>query len=255
MPFTLAHPLLPLILKKGLPRLSLTAAVAGSIMPDMANFFLMYEAGATGHALTEVLLFDIPAGLLLCFLFHRLIRNPFINNLPRIYRQRYIGYTTFSWMAYAKQNKLTVFLSLLTGIISHFAWDSFTHHDGLMVRLIPMLALKISFAGTAYPVFHLLQLLSSIGGMWLLHVYIVRSPVTADAAHDFRTDRYYWVLFFVLSGVLLAVRLYGWPELNSYLGLWRAGMGALVYAWFLVSVIFYRANDWTHPLPQKTVHV
>ena len=255
MPFTLAHPLLPFLIKKGLPRLSLTAAVAGSIMPDMANFFLMYESGAAGHSPTDVLLFDIPAGLLLCFLFHQLIRNPFINNLPRIYRKRYIGYTTFSWIAYAKKNKLTVFLSLLMGIVSHFAWDSFTHHDGLMVGLIPLLAVKISFAGTAYPVFHLLQLLSSIGGMWLLHGYIVRSPVTADAAHDFRTDRYYWRLFIFLTGVLLTVRLYGWPELNSYLGLWRAGMGAGVYAWILVSVVFYRASGWTNPQSTKPVRI
>lgn len=255
MPFTLAHPLLPFLIKKGLPRLSLTAAVAGSVMPDMANFFLMYESGDAGHSLTDVLLFDIPAGLLLCFLFHHLIRNPFINNLPHVYRQRYIGYTSFSWATYAKKNKWNVFLSLVTGIFSHFAWDSFTHHDGFVVGLIPLLAIKIPIAGTAYPVFHLLQLLSSIGGMWLLHNYIVRSPVTADPAHDFRKDRYYWLLFFIISGVLLIVRLYGWPELNSYLGLWRAGMGALFYAWMLVSVIFYRANGWTNPQPEKPVRV
>ncbi len=255
MAFTLAHPLLPLLIKKGMPRLSLTAAVTGSIMPDMANFFLMYEAGAAVRPLTEVLLFDIPAGLLLCFLFHRLIRNPFINNLPRIYRQRYIGNTTFSWPAYTKQNKLSVLLSLITGIISHFAWDSFTHQDGLVVGLIPLLAFKIPIAGTAYPVFHLLQLMSSIGGMWLLHVYIVRNPVTADPVREFRPDRYYWLLFFVLAGVLLIVRLFGWPELNSYLGLWRAGMGALVYAWILVSVIYSLADGWINSQPQKPVSI
>ena len=246
MPFTLAHPLLPLLLKKGLPRLSLTAAVAGSIMPDMANFFRMYEYDKAGQSLTDIPLFYIPAGLLLCFLFHHLIRNPFINNLPRIYRQRYIGYTTFSWSGYAMQQKWYVLLSLIAGIVSHFAWDAFTHKDGLMVGLIPVLAFRISIAGTAYPVFHLLQLLSSVGGMLLLHVYIVRSPVTADPVHQFRSDRYYWAAFFLLFLSLLAIRLYGWPELNSYLGLWRAGMGAIVYAWILVSIFFYRKTGWGH---------
>lgn len=253
MPFTMAHPLLPLLIRKGIPRLSLTAAVAGSVMPDMANFFLTYEHGAAGHSLKAVILFDFPVGLILCFLFHRLIRNPFVNNLPRVYRQRYIGYTTFNWSGYAMQHKLRIILSLLTGIATHIVWDSFTHHDGLVVGMMPLLAAKIPVAGTTYPVFHLLQLLSSIGGMWLLHVYIVRRPLTAGPAHDFRTDRYYWLLFFILSGVLLSVRLYGWPELNSYLGLWRAGMGALVYAWILVSFIYYRTGGWTTTQTQKPV--
>lgn len=253
MPFTLAHPLLPFLIKKGVPRLSLTAAIAGSIMPDMANFFRMYEYGPVGHSAREIFLFDFPVGLLLCFLYHRLIRNPFINNLPRVYRQRYIGYTTFSWYDYAIRNKAAVLFSLLTGILSHFAWDSFTHYDGWVVGLIPLLSERVSIAGTAYPVFHLLQLISSVAGMWLLHVYIVRNPATADADHNFRPDRYYWILFFLLFIALLVVRLYGWPELNTYLGLWRAGMGALLYAWILVSVFYYRAGNWINPQHKKTV--
>lgn len=38
MPFTLAHPLLPVLIKKAVPRLSLTALIAGSMIPDMENF-------------------------------------------------------------------------------------------------------------------------------------------------------------------------------------------------------------------------
>lgn len=243
MPFTLAHPLLPVLVKKGFPRLSLTAMVAGSIMPDMENFFRMYEHGPGGHTVMGVLRFNVPVGLLLCFLYHSLIRNPLINNLPSVYRNRYISYQSYNWTRYALTNKGTVLFSLLTGIASHFAWDAFTHQDGTMVEVIPFLAKKVHMGGTAYPLFYLLQLLSSICGIWFLHRYILARPVKRNRQYNRAPDRYYWMTFLLLWIVLLIVRLYGWPELNSYLGVWRAGMGAWVYAWILVSLIFYQSSN------------
>lgn len=239
MPFTLAHPLVPVLIKKGFSRFSLTAMVAGSIMPDMENFFRMYEHSAAGHTIMGVMRFNVPVGLLLCFLYHRLIRNPLINNLPSFYRGRYISYHTYNWSRYAMKNKGMVLLSLLIGIASHFAWDAFTHQDGTMVQLMPLLAVKIQFAGIAYPMFYVLQLLSSIGGIWYLHRYIRSRPVKPNPDHELSPDRNYWIVFAGLWLILFAIRWYGWPELNSYLGVWRAGMGALVYAWILVSLFFY----------------
>lgn len=254
MPFTLAHPLLPLLVKKGIPRLSLSAAIAGSVMPDMANFFRMYEYTTDRHSLMEILLFDFLTGILLCFLYHHLIRNAFIEHLPRIYRQRYLRYKTFNWSEFARKNKIVVMLSLLTGIVTHFAWDAITHKDGLVVGLIPLLTIKIQFWGKAYPVFHLLQLLFSIAGMWLLHRYILQRPTGPETNQDTRNGSYYWLLYFLFFLFLLIIRLYGWPGLNSYLGVWRAVMGALIYAWILVSLIFYHSANRINSLKTSPYH-
>lgn len=242
MPFTLAHPLLPVLIKKAVPRLSLSALIAGSVIPDMENFFKMQDAWSFGHGLYGLLLLDLPAGLLLCFVFHLLLRNSFIANLPWYYRNRFASYTEFDWPRYAWANKTVVLISLIAGGLSHLGWDAFTHKDGFFVQLFPLLSRKIILAGTAYPVHYLLQLISSVLGIWLLYRYIRLLPSKPASEHLVKPDRLYRLTFLGILIVLLLVRLLGWPDLNTYLGLWRAGMGALFYTWVIVSFIFYKRD-------------
>jgi Domain of unknown function (DUF4184) len=240
MPFTLAHPILPVLLKKAVPRLSLTALIAGSMIPDMENFFKLQETSSLAHGLLGLLLLDWPAALLLCFVFHLLLRNSFISNLPYYYRNRLAPMTEFDWTRYVLANKTAVFVSLLVGVLSHFGWDAFTHKDGFFVQLLPVLSLKIRLMDTAYPVFYLVQLISSVMGIWLLYRYIRQLPPQPASEQLVKPDRLYRLSFLCILIVLLVVRLLGWPDLNTYLGLWRAGMGALFYTWVIVSFIFYK---------------
>jgi len=240
MPFTLAHPLLPVFIKKAVPRLSLTALVAGSVIPDMENFFKMHDTDSFGHTMEGLLLFDLTAGLLLCFVFHLLLRNSFIANLPYYYRVRVGLYVDFDWTRYALENKAVVLLSLIAGASSHFLWDAFTHQDGFFVQLLPLLSWKLWLVDTAYPVFYLFQLISSVLGIWLLFRYIRQLPPQPASDQLVKPDRLYRLTFLCILILLLVVRLLGWPDLNSYLGLWRAGMGALFYTWVIVSFIFYK---------------
>ncbi|HRG22847.1 MAG TPA: DUF4184 family protein [Chitinophagaceae bacterium] len=238
MPFTLAHPLLPVLINKAVPRLSLTAMVAGSVIPDMENFFKMRDTESTGHTPEGILLFDLPVGLLLCFLYHLILRNSFIANLPHFYRKRLDFFTDFDWTRYALANKMAVLLSLIAGICSHLFWDAFTHMDGFFVTYLPLLNVDIGLGGTVYPVHYLLQLLSSVLGLLLLFRFIRQLP-QKQVLHQ-RPDRFYWLSFLSTLILLLTVRLIGWPDLNSYLDLWRAVMGALFYSWLIVSFIFYK---------------
>jgi Domain of unknown function (DUF4184) len=231
MPFTLAHPLLPVLLKKAVPRLSLTALIAGSMIPDMENFFKLQETTSLAHGLPGLLLLDWPAALLLCFV---------ISNLPYYYRNRLAPMTEFDWTRYVLANKTVVFVSLLAGVLSHFGWDAFTHKDGFFVELLPVLSLKIRLMDTAYPVFYLVQLISSVMGVWLLYRYIRQLPPQPASEQLVKPDRLYRLSFLFILVALLLVRLLGWPDLNTYLGLWRAGMGALFYTWVIVSFIFYK---------------
>jgi Domain of unknown function (DUF4184) len=240
MPFTLAHPLLPVLIKKAVPRLSLTALIAGSMIPDMENFFKLQETQSLAHSLVGLFLFDWPAALLLCFVFHLLLRNSLIANLPYYYRIRLASLTEFDWTRYVLANKTAVFISLFAGVLSHFGWDAFTHKNGFFVQLLPFLSLKAEIMGTAYPVHFLLQLISSVLGTWLLFRYIRQLPPQPASCHQLKPDRLYRITFLLLLTGLLTVRLLGWPDLNTYLGLWRAGMGALFYTWVIVSFIFYK---------------
>ena len=67
MPFTLAHPaiVLPLAAKK--LRMSATGLVIGSMVPDFEYFIRMRTESKYSHTLAGLFWFDLPLGLLLCF--------------------------------------------------------------------------------------------------------------------------------------------------------------------------------------------
>lgn len=241
MPFTLAHPLLPVIFKKVKPGLSLTAMIAGSMIPDMENFFKMQDTDSLGHELPGILLFDIPAALILCFVYHHLVRNPFISHLPSRFRSRFAGALEFDWNRYAVQHKGILLVSLSAGIFSHFAWDGFTHQDGYFVQWLPWLSHKVSWYPRAVPLHYVFQLLSSIGGLLLLYLVILQKPVQKSMVTPIVKGRFYWPLFALCFFILLFTRLYFWPGLNSYLDTWRAGMGSLLYSWIIVSILYNRS--------------
>lgn len=104
MPFTLAHPSIILPLNKS-RRFSLTALIAGSIVPDFEFFFQLREVENIGHYWYGILLFDFPVALISCFIFHNLLRNTLVINLPASFRNRFANVLDFDWNTFAKTNK------------------------------------------------------------------------------------------------------------------------------------------------------
>src|SRR6478735_3646973 len=107
MPFTLSHPaaILPLTL---LPKrwISLTGLVVGSMSPDMEYFLRMGVESRWSHSFGGIFFFDLPAGILFCFLFHCIIRDALFANLPLIFKSRLIGFTRFDWKTHYDKNYL-----------------------------------------------------------------------------------------------------------------------------------------------------
>ena len=83
MPFTFSHPAIILPLTY-LPRrwFSLTGLIIGSLTPDFEYFIRMTPYSLYSHTLSGLFWFDIPLGLLLCFIFHNLVRDSLCSNLP-----------------------------------------------------------------------------------------------------------------------------------------------------------------------------
>ncbi|MBS4064239.1 MAG: DUF4184 family protein [Chitinophagaceae bacterium] len=240
MPFTPAHPaiIIPLIKSK---RFSATALIAGSMVPDFEFFFQMREVKNVGHHWYGILLFDLPFATLLCFLFHNVMRNLIITQLPAALQNRFLFATSFNWNQYAVKNKAIVFCSLLTGIISHLFWDGFTHHDGFFVELLPALAAATWLQAYQIPLYFLLQIVFSFIGL-LVVCYCVYKLPTHTTVNFTRQRKHYWSLFFLLMGLTFTVRVILWPQYNSFWSLFIAVIGSICYSWIAISVVFNFSN-------------
>ena len=236
MPFTLAHPAIVLPLTKS-KRFSFTALIAGSMVPDFEFFFQLREVENIGHHWYGILLFDFPVALFSCFLFHNLLRNALVIHLPAAFRNRVAAVLDFDWNWYARTNKATVAVSLFIGVASHILWDGFTHYDGMFVELFPLLATKISISSFAIPAYFLLQLLFSVLGLAAVGYVLMRLPQQQTTISEEKNKRY-WLLFALTLSLMLCIRLAGWPEYNSFWGVFMAVMGSICYSWIFISVLF-----------------
>jgi len=90
MPFTFSHPaiVLPLTFKR--LKLSATALIIGSMVPDFEYFIRMTDHSRYSHTIAGLFWFDLPMGLLICFVYHGVVKDQLFNNLPPFLKQRVI---------------------------------------------------------------------------------------------------------------------------------------------------------------------
>src|SRR5690606_111807 len=154
MPFTFSHPaaVLPLTF---LPRrwFSVTGLVLGSMAPDFEYFIRLKVQSYYSHTWIGLFWFCLPLTLLLAFIFHIIVRNDLIDNLPPVLKNRLVVFKHFQWTEYFKSNVLVVLVSSLFGVITHIIWDSFTHQHGYSVEAIDALQHKFMLVGLDVPVY------------------------------------------------------------------------------------------------------
>ncbi len=241
MPFTLAHPAVILPFRKKKYKLSYTALFAGSIMPDFEFFFQMREVENIGHKWYGIFLLDIPATILFCYLFHNLLRNPVLANLPIRLRTKVETDYLLNWNEYACKNVYTVLLSALVGIGSHILLDGFTHYDGVFVEFIPGLRNIFYMPGHKFPVFYLLQIVLSLVGLAVVgYVLMIKRRTFSQEKLVYHPTKKYWPLFIIISTLILFVRVFVWPAYNSFWGLVMAGLGSVSYTWIIVSLLLIK---------------
>jgi len=137
MPFTVSHAAAALPLKRS--GLVFSALVVGSMAPDFLYFLRLPFSRDLGHSLPGLLLVDLPLGWLVLWVFHAFLKNPLFALLPLGHQRRLAPFLSrFAFSGWKRAGLIS--LSLLLGSLSHIAWDSFTHNNGLMVELIPALS-------------------------------------------------------------------------------------------------------------------
>ena len=143
MPFTFSHPaaVLPLTY---LPKrwISMTGLVIGSITPDFEYFLRMRVYSVYSHTWEGLFWFNLPLAIILSFIFHSIVRDSLIDNLPKFFNSRFLIFKNFNWTQHFKNNISVVIVSILFGAMTHIIWDNFTHVHGEFVQKIENLTSK-----------------------------------------------------------------------------------------------------------------
>ena len=178
MPFILAHPaaILPAARLLSLARASLplSALIVGSMLPDLPHFvhlthFLKFPSGKHfGHTLAGTFLFCVPVGLIALWLFHVVLKTPFLSLLP-LHEQGRLAPLATGFRFGPPRHFLKIIAALAIGVCTHIIWDSFAHASGWPVQQISILHAPImqTARGPIF-VFNLVQRGSTLMGAALL---------------------------------------------------------------------------------------
>jgi hypothetical protein len=124
MPFTLAHGAAALPFRRF--RLVPSALLLGTFAPDFLYFIRLKPGGHFGHTLLGTFFVSLPLALIVLWLFHTFVKLPMASLLPAAIQRRLADHLVEFRFAGAARFALIV-CSVLVGIATHLAWDSFTH--------------------------------------------------------------------------------------------------------------------------------
>ncbi|MBC5992527.1 DUF4184 family protein [Pontibacter cellulosilyticus] len=239
MPFTFSHPaaIVPFRL---LPKkwTSLTGLVTGSIVPDFEKFLKMEGGNTFSHSWEGLLWFNIPLGVCLALLFHVVVRNPLLDNLPLLLKQKLICFRGYDWYKYFRENFFVVILSILFGAVSHLLLDSLTHNNNLTLQLLPFLKVKITLWNHSIQLFQLLDLICSVLGGFLILLLLIKLPSSKSKPRKSKSFDFYWLLVLTIAVLAIVLRLSFNFNVNDYWSLLFTTISAVLIGVTISSLIF-----------------
>ena len=243
MPFTFSHPAIVLPLTY-LPRqwVSLTGLVIGSLTPDFEYFLRMSIKSSYSHTIDGLFWFDLPLGLLLAFIFHNMVRDSLLDNLPTFLKSRFSALRQFEWNKYFKKNLLVVTVSILIGAASHILWDGFTHDHGFFVESIPALTNKIELCGMQVSILKILQHSSTLIGGLVVAYAIYKLPKDSKVTGHINVR--YWVIIAGITLSIIVIRLLGGLDFKQYGNLIVTGISAGLISLTLTSWLIKTKEAW-----------
>lgn len=136
--------------------------------PDFEFFLRLSDQRVGAHTLPGLILFCVPCGLAALLLFHKLLKYPLLSLLPHSHQKRlYRSAQRFTF--FPLRRFVLIVAGLLVGAVSHLLWDSWTHHDGWFVLLLPALRKTVLTVGSAsLKLYDVFQHVGSVGGILLL---------------------------------------------------------------------------------------
>ena len=182
MPFTLSHPaaVMPLCRRLQGPGL-ISALVIGSMSPDFIYWLpLPFYRGST-HTFAGLFTFCLPAGFVVFWLYHLLLRPPILAMLPRAITARLSPQA----LPRSLRSIALVLLAIWLGAVTHLIWDAFTHRDTLMTQLFPILDTPVWTAGGyVLRLYKVLQHGSTLVGLGVMALYGWRWYRHTPPRHD-----------------------------------------------------------------------
>ncbi|HWE84837.1 MAG TPA: DUF4184 family protein [Terracidiphilus sp.] len=264
MPFTASHAAAALPLRRS--RLVFPAVVIGSFAPDLEYFLRLSPGGGWGHTLMGALALSLPLGLAVLWLFYRFAWPPIVALLPvSIERRLGCSLQPFGF----RGRVLLIVLSMLAGIATHLAWDSFTHihtwlyfHCSFLRQDIPL-----PLVGPIRSYF-LLQILSSVAGIlallfWFFRWYRDTPPGPQPLGRTFTPWQKAVIVIAMLTlstagGLLRAFLQFGIPQnrhtVTGFAGDTAVTVGALLWWQLIAWGVLFRSRVTSFTAHSEPIH-
>lgn len=227
-------------------RLVLSALIVGTMAPDFEYFLRLRSGSGWGHTIPGAFGLSLPLGLAVLWLYHRFAKLPIAALLPVPLELR-LGQELQPFRF--RGRFFLIVLSMLAGIATHLAWDSFTHSHTWLFHHWDFLRrhVHLPLAGSIR-VFLLLQYISSIGGIvvllcWVWHWNRTTAPGPQPLSNTFTPGQKGAITAAMLAGstaggVVRALASMGIPHtratIPTFAGEAVITLGALLW-WQLVA--------------------
>jgi hypothetical protein len=176
MPNPIAHPAASIPFTKA--GLVFSALVVGSLSPDF-GYFIPLPGDYFMYTLPGLILFDLPVGFIVLWIFHTFMKWPLLSLLPfSLQRRLFQQAQGFSFGP--PKHFLLILISLLVGSITHVILDAFTHDYGWMVEQFSLF--RVHLGGV--PLYTVLQNLGSLSGIGLMIYWFLRWLPTASQSEQ-----------------------------------------------------------------------
>lgn len=170
MPFTVSHVAAVLPLRK--TWLIWSALIVGAMAPDFEYFIRLSLEDRYSHTLKGMFEVTLLLALVALWLFHRFVKDTFLELMPENIRARAAG-STAKFRFGGTTRFMLILLSILVGASTHLFWDSLTHSSAL-TRRSPLLRHSVFlWHGRAVPFYEILQHVSSVLGLAILAVWLI----------------------------------------------------------------------------------
>ncbi len=231
MPFTFSHPAIVLPLKRVFKNnISLTGLIIGSLMPDFEYFFKMKIESNYSHTILGNLWFNLPLGIIICFIFHNIIKKPFIDNSPLFIQRRMWKTRSLNWTNYFFYNWKIICLSLIIGGYSHIFWDSFTHNNTFFTLFFKLD--KEFYNGIQ--IYKFLQHFSSLIGAIVILIYFFRIKPSEHIIS--KPNLGYWVKIIIITLFVLGIRFLLGLKISEYGNVIVSGITSIMVSLIIVSM-------------------
>ena len=246
MPFTATHVLAVLPIWLSVHRqLPIAALAIGAMIPDFPLFYPV-STYDVAHSFQGLLLYCLPAGLLVFFLFEWVVKQFLIDCAPEVIRYKLSVYRsqTLQWDFFGL---IKIAVALVVGALTHIVWDAFTHAYGWGVAMAPSLMNEVLLGGMNVPYYKLFQYGSSVIGIPVMLVwmwYLLPSGLPQQglsAGHVGIRALVVIVLSFLMLGLVMAVHSYvSSTSLYVIVGKFLIGVIRWGLVMLLVFAVLYR---------------